>query len=88
MIFVLWLYRPDQEYNMNLVRIPGTSLVRDTATMALINTDDDSKNDYYEKLRMLKLQKNEINIVKSEIEIIKKDMADIKNLMLKLLDKG
>ena len=73
---------------MNLVRIPGTNLVRDTTTMALINTDDDSKYVYYEKLRMLKMQKNEINIVKSEIESIKKDMADIKHLMLKLLDKG
>lgn len=56
--------------------------------MALINTDEDTKNDYYEKLRMMKMQKNEINTIKSEINIIKNDMAELKDLMLQLLDKG
>ena len=46
-----------------LVKVTGTNLVRDTNTMALINTDNQVKNEYYEKLRMLKSQKEEINKV-------------------------
>ena len=55
--------------------------------MALINTDNQVKNEYYEKLRMLKSQKEEINTVKTEIETMKNDINDIKNLMVKLLEK-
>ena len=71
-----------------LVKVTGTNLVRDTNTMALINTDNESKNEYYNKLRMVKIQKEEINSVKTEIETIKQDMADIKSMMVKLLEKG
>jgi len=70
-----------------LVKVTGTNLVRDTNTMALINTDNQVKNEYYEKLRMLKSQKEEINTVKTEIETMKNDINDIKNLMVKLLEK-
>ena len=70
-----------------LVKVTGTNLVRDTNTMALINTDNQVKNEYYEKLRMLKSQKEEINTVKTEIETMKSDINDIKNLMVKLLEK-
>jgi hypothetical protein len=71
-----------------LVKVTGTSLIRDTNSMALINTDNESKNEYYNKLRMMKIQKEEINSVKTEIETIKQDMADIKSMMVKLLEKG
>ena len=71
-----------------LVKVTGTNLVRDTNSMALINTDNESKNEYYNKLRMMKIQKEEINMVKTEIETIKQDMADIKSMMVKLLEKG
>jgi len=71
-----------------LVKVTGTQFIRDTKSMALINTDDASKNEYYSKARMLKTQKDEINTVKSEIKSIKDDMNDIKELMLKLLEKG
>ena len=71
-----------------LVKVTGTNLVRDTNSMALINTDNESKNEYYNKLRMMKIQKEEINSVKTEIETIKQDMADIKSMMVKLLEKG
>ena len=70
-----------------LVKVTGTNLVRDTNSMALINTDNESKNEYYNKLRMMKIQKEEINMVKTEIETIKQDMADIKSMMVKLLEK-
>ena len=71
-----------------LVKVTGTNLVRDTNSMALINTDNESKNEYYNKLRMMKIQREEINSVKTEIETIKQDMADIKSMMVKLLEKG
>ena len=70
-----------------LVKVTGTTLIRDTTSMALINTDNESKNEYYNKLRMMKIQKEEINMVKTEIETIKQDMADIKSMMVKLLEK-
>lgn len=70
-----------------LVKVTGTTLIRDTASMALINTDSESKNEYYNKLRMMKIQREEINSVKTEIETIKQDMADIKSMMVKLLEK-
>lgn len=73
---------------MPLVKVTGTNYVRDTSNMALINTDNTEKNEYYSKVRMIKTQKDEINTVKTEIAGIKEDMEEIKQLMLKLLDKG
>jgi hypothetical protein len=73
---------------MSLVRVTGTNYVRDTKSMAIINTDEDARNEYYAKARMLKTQKEEINTVKEEIAGIKEDMTEIKSLMLKLLEKG
>jgi hypothetical protein len=73
---------------MALVKVTGTSFVRDTNNMALMNTDDSARNEYYSKVRMLKVQEDEINTVKTEIASIKDDMCEIKQLMLKLLDKG
>lgn len=73
---------------MNLVKVTGTEFVRDTESMALINTNNTERNEYYAKVRMLKTQKDEINTVKEEISSIKHDMDEIKTLMLKLLEKG
>lgn len=73
---------------MNLVRVTGTNLVRDTHSMALMNTDNGEKNEYYSKVRMLKTQKEEINKVKSEINTLKDDLSEIKQMMKQLLDKG
>lgn len=73
---------------MALVKVEGTNFVRDTETMVLMNTDEGAKNEYLSKVRMLKNQKEEINTVKSEIASIRQDMDEIKQLMLKLLDKG
>jgi hypothetical protein len=73
---------------MALVKVTGTSFVRDTNNMALMNTDETARNEYYSKVKMLKTQEDEINTVKAEISSIKGDMYEIKQLMLKLLDKG
>ena len=83
-----WRYHQEQESNMTMVKVTGTQFVRDTNSMALINTDDLAKNEYYMKARMLKTQKEEINIVKSEIASIKEDMNEIKSLVMQLLEKG
>ena len=72
---------------MSLVKVTGTQFIRDTGSMALINTDEVGKNDYLSKVRMMKAQKDEINTVKAEIADIKDDMQEIKQLMLKLLNK-
>jgi len=71
-----------------LVKVTGTNFVRDTSTMALINTNTQEKNDYQSKVRMLKTQKDEINIVKSEIDGIRNEMSEIKQMLTQLLDKG
>lgn len=84
---MLWPYHQEQEFNM-LVKVTGTQYVRDTESMALINTDDVAKNEYQAKVRMLKTQKDEINTVKEEIASIKDEMGEIKQLMLQLLDKN
>jgi hypothetical protein len=71
-----------------LVKVTGTNFVRDTTTMALINTNTQEKNDYQSKVRMLKTQKEEINIVKSEIDGIRNEMSEIKQMLTQLLSKG
>jgi hypothetical protein len=63
-----------------LVKIPGTTYVRDTTTMALINTDQAGLDDYTMKSRILNTQKTEINNIKSEINEIRNDVGTIKEL--------
>jgi hypothetical protein len=71
-----------------LVKVTGTNFVRDTGSMGLINNDDSARNEYLAKVRMLKTQKDEINTVKAEIAGIKDDVNEIKQLMLKLLERN
>jgi hypothetical protein len=73
---------------MELVRVTGTNFVRDINSRALLPTDSTEKNEYYNKLRLVKIQKEEINKVKSEIDCIKSDMSEIKSLLQQLLIKG
>lgn len=70
-----------------LVKIPGTNLMRDTESMALINMDNTEKNDYYSKVKLLQNQKEQINTIKQEINGVKDDISDIKQLLKQLLDK-
>jgi gluconate kinase len=72
-----------------LVKIEGHNhLYRDTNTMALVNKDTASRDDYYMKRKLLTNQKTEINTIKADMDNIKSDMAEIKRLMLQLMDKG
>jgi septal ring factor EnvC (AmiA/AmiB activator) len=71
-----------------LVKVTGTNFVRDTDSMALINTDIKEKNDYLSKVKMINTQKEELSRVNKEINSIKDDMNDIKQMMKQLLEKG
>lgn len=82
-----WHYQLEQAFDM-LVKVTGTPFVRDSNSMGLINNDDHARNDYYNKVRMMKSQKDEINKVKTEVESIKNDVSEIKSLLLQLMDKG
>lgn len=72
---------------MAIVKIPGTTYVRDTKTMALINTDVAGLEDYKVKSALINNQKTEINKVKSEINEIKNDVQIIKQLLMQLSGK-
>lgn len=71
-----------------LVKVEGTSFVRDINSMALINKDINGLEDYKRKRNLMVMQKEEINTIKSELDGIKTDMLEIKSLMRQLLDKG
>ena len=71
-----------------LVQITGTSLYRDTETMALVNKDVSGLEEYKMKRKMMATQKDEINKIKTELAGIKEDMTEIKTLMLQLIGKG
>jgi autotransporter adhesin len=71
-----------------LVKVNDSPFVRDINSMALMNTDEQAKTDYYTKARLLQNQKEEINKVKSEINEVKSDLQEIKSMMMQLLNKG
>jgi hypothetical protein len=73
---------------MELLKVKGTKLVRDTRSGAIINQDKTGLDEYLAKRRGMQAQKDEINKVKSDILEMKSDMADIKDLLKKLLEKG
>jgi hypothetical protein len=73
---------------MTYLRVEGTKLVRDTRSGAIINQDKNGLDEYLNKRRALESQKNEINNVKSEVKVLREDITEIKNLLLKLLEKG
>lgn len=68
---------------IDIVDNKHNTLVRDSDNRAILESDK-SKITEYESKRQLYLQ-TEAN--KSEIEFIKNEMTDIKNLLLKLIEK-
>jgi hypothetical protein len=73
---------------MSFVKVTGTSMIRDTNSMGLINTNAAEKNEYFNKVRMMATQKEEINKVKSEIAEVKADLKELKFMVAQLLNKG
>jgi K+/H+ antiporter YhaU regulatory subunit KhtT len=70
-----------------LVRTVESGIIRDTESMALIINDNRAKEEYYNKLQMVKNQKEQINMVTKEIADIRSDMDELKQLMKQLLDR-
>lgn len=70
-----------------MVKVEGTSFLRDINSMGLSNVNPNERDEYYAKVRMLKNQKEEINKVRDEINDIRYDISEIKNLLSKLIDK-
>ena len=68
------------------VRVNGTPFVRDVQSKALLNTDPSAKSEYFNRVRQLALQRQEINTVKEEVQSIKDDVTEIKQLLKKLLE--
>jgi len=70
-----------------LIPIPGTKMMRDTDSMALINKDNVGLQDYYAKRNRLAAEKEQINNIKSEVQSLKDDVNDIKQLLNQILEK-
>lgn len=70
------------------VGIKDSKFVRDTQSMALINTDSSAREEYYSKSRMLKNQKEEINNIRNEFSSLKNEIDEIKKLLVQILGKG
>lgn len=67
-----------------LVKVPGTTFIRDTKTMALINVDNSGLEEYNFKKQLMTNQKEEINKIKNEINEVKDDIKVIKEMLLQL----
>lgn len=71
-----------------LLQVNDTNYLRDTNSMALINNDRSAKEEYLNKAKVIKSQKEEINSIKTEIASMKNDVTDIKDLLKQLISKG
>jgi hypothetical protein len=72
---------------MSLVKVNNTNFVRDTESMAIINVDNTAKNEYYEKVRLAKSQKEQINKMNADISDLRNDIGQIKQLIQLLVNK-
>jgi len=72
---------------MSFVKVTNSSFIRDTRSMALINTNSSEKEEYYNRARVLKNQKEQINMMSEEIQSVKSEMGEIKHLLQQLLSK-
>jgi len=72
---------------MTFVKVTGTSFVRDINSMGLSNTDTSARDEYYNKLRLIKNQKEQLNMVQEEIDNVKTEMGEIKQLLQQLISK-
>jgi uncharacterized protein YlxW (UPF0749 family) len=71
-----------------LLPVNDTNYLRDTDSMALINNDRSAKEEYLNKAKMIKLQKEEINSIRAEVSAVKNDIKEIKELLSQLIGKG
>lgn len=74
--------------SISSVKVEGTSFVREISSMGLSNMDTISKDEYHNKVRLLKSQKQEINTIRSELSDVKNDITEIKEMLSQLIGKG
>lgn len=72
---------------MALVKVEDSPFVRDTQSRALINQDYTARDEYFAKVKMLSVNKIEINKLNTEITDLKSELSEIKDLMKQLLTK-
>jgi TolA-binding protein len=72
---------------MSLVKVNNTPFVRDTQSMAIMNVDATAKNEYYEKVRTLAKQKEQINRMNGDISELRGELGEIKQLLQQLVGK-
>lgn len=74
--------------NMNFLKIQGNdSLVRDISSRAIINNNKSEYDNYVRQRSVVSAQKNEILRQADELKIIKDEFAEIKQLILSLINK-
>lgn len=71
-----------------LLEVKDSKFVRDTKSMALINKDNSARDEYYAKVKMVTIQKEEINKIRAEVSTVKNDIEDIKKMLTQLIGKG
>lgn len=71
-----------------LLEVKESKFIRDTNSMALINKDNSARDEYYAKVKLLKTQKDEINIIKADISSLREDIGEIKDILRQLIGKG
>lgn len=73
---------------MNFLKVQGNdSLVRDTSSRAIINNNKSEYDNYLRQRSVVSAQKNEILRQADELKIIKDEFAEIKQLILSLINK-
>lgn len=70
------------------VEVKDSKFVRDTKSMALINKDNSARDEYYSKVKMLTVQKEEINNIRAEVSTVRNDIEEIKKMLKQLIGKG
>ena len=71
-----------------LLEVKDSKFIRDTKSMALINKDNSARDEYYSKVKMLSIQKEESNNIRAEVSADKNDIKEIKELLSQLIGKG
>jgi hypothetical protein len=73
---------------IDYLKVDGNdSLVRDTSSKAIINTNVKEYYSYVEKRNMMLKQKQELDRQSQEITNLKKDMSEIKDMLSILIGK-
>ena len=75
--------------NHNYIKVEGnSSLVRNTETKAIINTDSTAYISYMKRVNKSKQERESLEHAIHDIDDLKSDMQEIKILLQKLMDRN